>query len=411
MRNELYTNVLKLATETHSEHVGGKRRLTGILGDKMGRIVTHAQASINRGLLAEALYLASTGEHDPHAVIQAKWDEMVGVIGEANTAKTLLASFFNRTFVGQEQASVIVLPIGEGSTFTPFNDMETLEKSLRSEPELVSQLIKQGRNRLSIGALCEAAQHITAEQLAQYHEFLATMAKYRKNDDWVVRIGTKRTAVNVFGYKGLEAIRSAQAGNVPKAGELAQGLAAITAWLVDTALNHKHVIRTIPASVDNRFWVAGRVDNNPDWDYYAGEEAVEVRFAHFELHTCPGNNKRDAVQATLDQAVDSWVDVAGWIATARQVHNTANHGVKPLTYRLRSGLETESLVDVLKAAHIQIEDRAEKKEAEFAAKRAGGTMAEARDAKEGWDAATKGVLNASQKAQLAKLRKQMGFGS
>lgn len=413
MRNELYTNVTKLANEVNDEHIAGKRSLTGIIGDKMGRLVNHAQASINRGLLAEALYLASTGEHDPHEVIQTKWDEMVGVIGEANTGKLLLAAMFNKTFAGQEQASVVVLPIGESQTFTPFNDLETLEGALRSEGELVSNLIKQGRNRLSIGALINAAQHITAEQLKGYYEFLLTMAGYRKNDDWVVRVGTKRSAINMFGLKGLEAIKSAQAGNVPKASELAQGLAAITAWMADTALNHKHVVDTIPTTNErgefSGFWVIGRVDYNPEWDYYAGEESVRVRYAHFEERESAGNNKREAVQHVVDDAYQSWVDVTGWLATARQVHNAAKQGVRPLTYRMRSGLETESLLDVMADSRKQIVVRAEKKDAEFAAKRAGGAIAEARDAREGWEAATQGVLNAAQKAQLAKMRKAMGF--
>lgn len=413
MRNELYTKLTAATNQVNQQLLEGKDSLTHILGDHMGRIVSHAQASVNRGLLAEAFYLASTGEHDPQEVIAERWAQMVSTIGEANTSKNVLASFFGRTFIGQEQASVIALPIGEGKTFTAFNDVGTLELALGSEPELVKQLINQGRNRLSIEALVAAAQFVTPEQLEQYQSFLAKMAMYRKNDDWVVRVGRKKTIYNVFGYKGIEAIKAAQRGETPKASELAQALGGITGWMVGEALNHRNVTRTIPthneAGYLSGFWVKGRVDYNPDADYYYGEESVEIRYPHHEMKEAAGNNKRESVDREVALAFGEWEAIAGWLATARQIHNAAKQGVRPLTYRLRNKENTESIMDVMAQERRLIVAYTEKKEAEFAAKRAGGEIKEARDAEEGWSAAVDGVLNASQKAQMNKLRREMGF--
>lgn len=413
MRNEIYTKLTAATTQVNQQLLEGKDSLTHILGNHMGRIVSHAQASVNRGLLAEAFYLASAGEHDPHEVIADRWAQMANVIGEANTSKNVLASFFGRTFIGQEQASVIALPIGENQTFTAFNDMETLETALGSEPELVQQLINQGRNRLSIGALVAAAQHVTPQQLEQYKAFLAKMAQYRKNDDWIVRVGGKKTVYNVFGYKGIEAIRAAQQGETPKASELAQALGGIVGWMIGEALNHKNVVDTIPTHSDtgyiSGFWVKGRVDYNPDYDYYFAEEPVEIRHPHHDMRETNGNNKLMSVNHELEIAHAEWKEVAGWLATARQIHNAAKQGVRPLTYRLRSKEDTESVMDVIAQERGLIAAYTEKKDAEFAAKRAGGEIKANRDAEEGWSAAIDGVLNASQKAQMNKLRKDMGF--
>ena len=413
MRTELYTTVSKLTEEVRDEHISGKRPLVSVLGDKMAHIVRHAQSSVNRGLLAEAVYLASSG-HDPKEVIAEHWAKMVTVIGEANTSKMVLASMFNMTFTGQEEASVVVLPVGEAKTFKAFNNIEELETALRSEPELVEQLIRQGRNRLSLGPLMEAAKLITDGQLAQYKEFLATMARFRRSDEWVVKVGRERTIYNVFGLKGIEAIKAAKTGKEPKANELAQGLGGITGWMVDAAINHRHVVDTIPTRNErgymSPFWVEGHVDYGQK-EYYPGEDPVRVRFAHFEQRESPGNNTVEAVGVELEKAHAEWVEVAEWIAKARIIHNAARKGVRPLTYRQRSGLETQSLLKMVDGSRQDVLKRAEEKAAEFAAKRAGGEIKSARDAEEGWKAAVEGVLDATQLEQLNKLREEMGFAT
>jgi hypothetical protein len=313
---------------------------------------------------------------------------MEATITEANKARAIVASFYRLMIEAQHTASVITLPIGEARTWTAFNNWQELEQALEFEPELVEQLTNQGLSRLSVADLRRAAELLSSDQLGRYYDFLITMGRYMKNEEWVVRIGEKGTRVNSIALKQYEAVRRVRNGGEAAASDLSNGLASIVVWMVDTAQQHKRIVDTIPTR-DPRtrnlspFWVEGRVDVNPEWDYYAAEEPVKVRHAHFEQVEA-NNNKEATVEAAVEAAHATWVEVANeWMETVEGVHAIAAGSRKPLAYRLRSGITVTELERVKEESLNGIVDREQTKQAQFEAKRAGVKLSTERDAKEG----------------------------
>jgi hypothetical protein len=414
MRNELYTQV-KASINNVSTLMHDGLSVKGAVAREGGRIISHAQGKINRGLLAEGIALATTESDDPRSTLLDTWAKMEATITEANKARAIVASFYRLMIEAQHTASVITLPIGKARTRTAFNSQEELEKALEFEPELVEQLTNQGLSRLSVGELRRAAELLSSDQLGRYYDFLVTMGRYMKKEEWVVRVGTRGVKVNSIALKQFEAIRRVRDGGEAPASDLSNGLASIVVWMVDTAQQHKRIVDTIPTR-DPRtgnlspFWVEGRVDINPEWDYYAAEEAVKVRHAHF-AQVEANNNKEATVEAAVEAAHATWVEVAAWMETVEAMHAIAAESRKPLSYRLRSGITVNDLQRVKEESLEDILAREQAKQAQFEAKRAGVKLSTERDAKEGWEAAVKGVLNASQLAELNKLRKNAGLGS
>ena len=413
MRNELYTTV-KTSIKAVNDHMGSGLSLAGAVARTSGQIVQVAQGKINRGLLAEGIALASTESDDPTATMVNTWQQMEKVITEANKARAIVASFHNLTIEAQHTASVITLPIGESGTWTAFNTWEELEAALLHEPQLVEQLVNQGLSRLAVADLRRAAEELDDEHLNRYYEFLLMMGKYAKNEQWVVRIGTKGAKVNSIALKQFQALKRVRGGGEAPASDLSGSLAAIVTWMVDTALQHKRIVDSIPTR-DPRsgnmsaFWVEGRIDTNPEWEYYAAEEPVKVRYAHFEQAETT-NNKEATVEAAVEVAHADWVRVAtDWMETVDAIHAIAAESRKPLQYRLRSGLMVTELERVKEESLAGIMEREGKKQAEFEATRAGVKLATQRDSREGWKSAVQGVLNASQLAELNKLRKDAGL--
>jgi hypothetical protein len=393
--------------------MGDGLSLKGAVAREGGRIISHAQGKINRGLLAEGIALATTESDDPGSTLLSTWAQMEATITEANNARAIVASFYRLMIEAQHTASVITLPIGESRTWTAFNNWQELEQALEFEPELVEQLTNQGLSRLSVGELRRAAELLSSDQLGRYYDFLVTMGRYMKKEEWVVRVGTRGVKVNSIALKQFEAIRRVRDGGEAPASDLSNGLASIVVWMVDTAQQHKRIVDTIPTR-DPRtgnlspFWVEGRVDVNPEWDYYAAEEAVKVRHAHF-AQVEANNNKEATVEAAVETAHATWVEVAAWMETVEAMHAIAAESRRPLSYRLRSGITVTELERVKEESLNGIVDREQTKQAQFEAKRAGMKLSTERDAKEGWEAAVKGVLNASQLAELNKLRKNAGL--
>jgi hypothetical protein len=413
MRNELYTQV-KTSINNVSTLMHDGLSPKGAVAREGGRIISHAQGKINRGLLAEGIALATTESDDPAKTLLSTWAEMEATITEANNARAIVASFYRLMIEAQHTASVITLPIGESRTWTAFNNWQELEQALEFEPELVEQLTNQGLSRLSVGELRRAAELLSSDQLGRYYDFLITMGRYMKSEEWVVRIGTRGVKVNSIALKQYEAVKRVRDGGEAPASDLSNGLASIVVWMVDTAQQHKRIVDTIPTR-DPRtgnlspFWVEGRVDINPEWDYYAAEEPVKVRHAHFE-QVGANNNKEATVEAAVEAAHATWVEVANeWMETVEGVHAIAAGSRKPLAYRLRSGITVTELERVKEESLNGIVDREQTKQARFEAKRAGVKLSTERDAKEGWETAVKGVLNASQLAELNKLRKNAGL--
>lgn len=414
MRTELYTQVKQSINNVQSLVLDGLS-VKGAVAREGGRIVSHAQGKLNRGLLAEGIALASTEADDPTRAMLDTWQQMEHTITEANKARSIVASFYQLMIEAQHTASVITLPIGESSTWTAFNTWEELERALEFEPQLVEQLVNQGLSRLSVADLRNAAELLGDDHLKHYYDFLIVMGKYMKSEEWTVRIGHTGKKVNAIALKQYEAVKRVRDGGEAAASDLSNGLASIVTWMVDTSLSHKRVVENIPVR-DPRtgnfspFWVEGRVDTSPGIEYYAGEEPVKVRYAHFEQVESLGNNKEDVVGNMVDDAHASWVEVANeWMATVESIHAIASESRKPLQYRLRSGLTVDDIERVKEESLNNIVEREQSKQAEFEAKRAGMTLSTQHDTEEAWTQAVKGVLNASQLAELNKLRGDRGL--
>jgi hypothetical protein len=85
MRTELYTQV-KASINNVTALINDGLSVKGAVAREGGRIVSHAQGKLNRGLLAEGIALASTESLDPEQTLNDTWAEMERVIIEANKA-------------------------------------------------------------------------------------------------------------------------------------------------------------------------------------------------------------------------------------------------------------------------------------------------------------------------------------
>ena len=389
-------------------------------------IIREMQQKVNRRILAVAIadahQMSDAGQADK--LFHTVWKQIDANMVDAHDLRVRAGAMVNLIVDVQEAPSPLVLRTGDAGVFTPIHSVAELERVLRSEMPLVEQLYKQGLNIKAASGLTHALQELSVELLNAWEERAwalgALISKRPQSKGFQHLTWINGQPINTYEYSGLQAVKAACDGNDPKPGDLVSGCKSLVPFLVNASLQHGD----LAAIESEKFWIIdGHVNRSPidsagRRDYYPGEADVVVRQPWFGQKAVRPDEDivlQEVAEArnSCQELADSAMELA--VALDKALGRKADYySVGDDNYRLNTAekemLEgaTNNFVVLYKRSKNRLVAAAAKREEAFAAKRAGVALAEARDSRESWEVAAAGC-NASQMAQLRKLRKEMGF--